>query len=145
MTDIGAFQIDDPLIAAQLPGQLAVAHIDSIYPGRSVLQHTVGKTASGSADIGTDEILQPQVKFFYRLFQLQSAAADICQLVAAELNLILRRYRHPRFIRLLAVDIHLSGHDNALCAVPSGTQAPLHQGSIQSCFLRHSRSAFSPP
>ena len=70
MADIGAFQIDNSFITAEFPCELSVADIDSIDLDGAVLQHAVGKTSGGSANVGTNTAIQPQSKFLHGLFQL---------------------------------------------------------------------------
>ena len=42
---VGALQVDHPGVVAQVPGQLAVAHVHGVDFPRALLEHAVGKTA----------------------------------------------------------------------------------------------------
>ncbi|MPN47443.1 hypothetical protein SDC9_195045 [bioreactor metagenome] len=62
MTHIGALPIDHARILTQTPGQLTITHIKGVNLAGTILQHTVGKSAGGGAEITADTICQPQRK-----------------------------------------------------------------------------------
>jgi 1-acyl-sn-glycerol-3-phosphate acyltransferase len=51
LAHVGAFEVDDALVGAQLPRQLTVADVDGIDLFGAVLEHAVGEAAGGSADV----------------------------------------------------------------------------------------------
>ena len=63
---------------AELPGQLAVAHVHGVDLPGAVLQHTVRKAAGGGADVAADRNRSGSMgKVRHGLFQLQTAPAHI--------------------------------------------------------------------
>ena len=66
VADVCALHIDHPLIGAQTPCQLTVAHIHCVDLDCTILQHTVGKAAGGCSDIHADLSIQGKVKVFHR-------------------------------------------------------------------------------
>src|SRR4030042_3313232 len=46
VADVASVQVDDAGVLLQLPGQLAVSHIDGIDPPGAPLKQTIGETAS---------------------------------------------------------------------------------------------------
>ena len=108
ITDVRLFHADDPRVIAQLPVEQSVSDIHRIDLYRAILQHTVGKASGRSSDIHAHPALQSQVKMTHRLFQLESAAADIFQLAALYRDLRLHVDHRPGLVLALAVDQYVS-------------------------------------
>ena len=138
---IRAFQDHHPLVAAQLPGQLTVAHIDSVYLRCAVLQHAVGKAAGGGADICGDPAGEIQGKGIDGLFQLQPAPAHIAQAVSAHFQRNVFADRHAGLVQLPVSGKDFAGHDQRLGFLAAFRQAALKDYDIKP-FLCH---ASSPP
>ena len=132
--DVGALHIDNALVGAQLPSQLTVADIHSIDLDGTVLQHTVGEAAGGGTDVHADFSVRRQREALHRLFQLQSATADVADVVAAHLDLGVFLDHLAGLVHLLLVDEDDAGHDHGLGALTALDQTMLNQILIQSDF-----------
>ena len=140
IADVGPLHIHDTLVGAQAPCQLAVSHIHSIDLDGTVLQHTVGKAARGRTDVHTDFAARGQREALHRLFQLESAPADVSDVVAANLDLGIFLYHLTSLVHLLLVDKDDTGHDESLGALTALDHTVLHQILVQTNF----QSIFSP-
>ena len=140
VADVGALHVDHALIGAQLPGQLAVAHIHCVDLDRTVLQHAVGKPAGRCTNVHAHLALGRQRKTLHGLFQLQAAAADITDVVPAHLHLGIFFDHLTGLVHLLFVDKHHTGHDHGLGAFTALDQTMLNQILIQPNF----HDMFSP-
>ena len=134
MTDIDALQVDNALITAKFPSQLAVADIDGVDLLRAVLQHAVSEAARRGADVGRCLVLQPHAEFLHRLLELEAAAADVGDVVAEQPYLGLGLDRRAGLVDLLPVDEDLARHDHALRALAAAGQPPLDEQDVQSFF-----------
>src|SRR5699024_8903927 len=132
IADVGAFHIHDPGIGAQSPGKLSVADVYGIHCGSAVLEHAVGKAAGGSADIHTDFSVGTHGKHFHGLFQLESSAADIADVMPAHFDFGVGRDHLPGFVRFLLIDEHDAGHNESFGPFPALNQAVLAKILIQS-------------
>ena len=132
---VGALQTNHPLIAAEGPGQLAVAHVHGVHLHRPVLEHTVGKAAGGGADIAAYRPGQMDtLKGFHGLLQLQTAPAHIGQGLAAHLHGGVLGDLRPGLVHLLLLHINLAAHDDGLSPLAALRQPSLHQQHVQSLF-----------
>ena len=131
VADVCALHIDHPLIGAQTPCQLTVAHIHCVDLDCTILQHTVGKAAGGCANVHADFALGGQRKTLHRLFQFQAAAADITDIMAAHLHLGILFDHLTGFVYLLFIDKDHAGHDHRLGALTALDQTMLNQILIQ--------------
>ena len=131
VADVCALHIDHPLIGAQTPCQLTVAHIHCVDLDCTILQHTVGKAAGGCANVHADFPLGGQRKTLHRLFQFQAAAADITDIMAAHLHLGILFDHLTGFVYLLFIDKDHAGHDHRLGALTALDQTMLNQILIQ--------------
>ena len=131
VADVCALRIDHPLIGAQTPCQLTVAHIHCVDLDCTILQHTVGKAAGGCANVHADFTLGGQRKTLHGLFQFQTAAADITDIMAAHLYLGIFFDHLTGFVYLLFIDKDHAGHDHRLGALTALDQTMLNQILIQ--------------
>ena len=115
---VGPLQAHHPGVAAELPGQLAVAHVHGVDLLRAVLQHTVGEAAGGGADVGADGAVQVDGEGGHGLLQLQPAPAHISQGMASHFYINCIFKRTSGLIFLLSVHIYDAGHDNRLRLLP---------------------------
>ena len=140
IADVGALHVDDALVGAQAPCQLTVTDVHGIDLDRAVLQHTIGKAAGGRTNVHTDLAVRRQRKALHCLFQLEAAAADIADVVAAHLDLGVFLYHLTSLVHLLLVDKNDTGHDEGFGALTALDHAVLHQILVQTNF----QSVFSP-
>ena len=136
---VGALHAHHTGVAAELPVQLAVAHVHGIDLPGAVLQHTVRKAPGGGADVGTDLIGQGDGKGLHGLFQLQSAPAHIGQGVATNLDGGVTQHRRAGLIHPLARHEHVARHDDGLCLLAALRQTTLRQEYVQPCFIAHAQ------
>ena len=134
LAHVGAFEVDDALVRAQLPCELSVADVDRVDLRGAVLQHTIRKAAGGSADIHAGFAGEVEAEIGDRLFELQAAAADIGQRVAAYLDGGVFVVGSAAFVRLLVVDVDLTCHDDRLCLFTALGKALFIYQNIQSFF-----------
>src|SRR5207249_234032 len=73
---IGLVHYDHAAVPAQLPGKLALPHIDCIDLGRAALQQTISETAGRSAQVNGRLAADLEPEVIQRLFELESASAD---------------------------------------------------------------------
>ena len=136
IADIRAFHIDDALVGAQAPRKLPIAHVHGVYLDGAVLQHTIGKAAGGGTNVHADLAVRPHREHLHGLFQLESAAADIADIVPAHLDLGIGGDHLARLVCLLLVDKDDAGHDQRLGAFAALHQPVLAQVLIQT-YLTH--------
>ena len=134
---IRALHADHARIIAQLPVQLAIAHIHGINLLCTVLQHAVRKSAGGGADVGADLIVQIQGESLHRFFQLQAAPAHILQRCTADLDLRIVCHGGADLVHPLAVDKNNAGHDRGLGLLPGIQQPTLGKQNIQTGLIAH--------
>ena len=77
IADVCLLHADHTRIIAKFPRQLSMSYIDRKHLDRAILQHTVGKSACGRADIHTDLLIQRHSEMRHRLLQFQTSAAHI--------------------------------------------------------------------
>ena len=131
----------DPFIAAQFPGQFAVAHIHRINLFHSVLQHTVSKATGGSTDISGCAAVKIDGKHFHSLFQLETASSHIAQRIAAHFQRDGILHIHTGFIQFPVTGKYLSGHNQRLSLLAAFRQAAFRDKHVKSLF----RHAPRPP
>ena len=86
IADVGPLHHDDAGVGADLPRQLAVADVDGEDLAGPLLQQAVGKAAGRCAGVAADKAGRVDAEIAQRLFQLQSAAADVRTGAAADLD-----------------------------------------------------------
>ena len=134
MADVGAFHIHDTFVAAQRPRKLSIAHVHSIYLYSSVLKHAVGETACRRADIHANLSLRGKRKHLHRLFQLQSTAAHISDIMAPYFHVCIFVHHIAGLVAFFLAHIHNARHDERFCTLPALRQAVLAKILIQSNF-----------
>ena len=115
IADVGALHVYHPLIGAQAPCQLPIAHIHCVDLDCTVLQHTVGEAAGRGTDIHADLAFGCEGEALHCLFQLQTAPADIADIVPADFHLGVLFDHLTGFVHLLFIDKDHAGHDHCLC------------------------------
>ncbi len=131
VTGIGTLQQGHAGISAQAFSDLPVAGIDCDHAGCAMLQHAVGKTARGGADIHAVAPVEIDLPTGQRGFQLEPAPADVALLLPqhAQQRSILNRA--PGLFHLLLVDQHAPGQDQGLRPFSRRRQTLLDQQLIQ--------------
>ena len=138
IADVGALHDHDPGIVADLPVQLAVAHIDGKDLCRTLLEQAIGEAAGGAAGIGADEARGVNTEVPQCLFQLQATAADIGTGLTPHLDdsgICIEG--HTGLIGLLSVDIDQTRHNDGLSLGTGLGVELLHEEHIQSLFIFH--------
>ena len=96
------------------------------------------KTAGGAAGIGADKARGIHTEVPQRLLELQTAPAHIGTGLSPNLDLGgVGIEGHSRLVRLLAVDIHKTGHDDGLGLGTSLGIHLLHEEHVQSFLILH--------
>ena len=127
IADVRPLHVHHPFIGAQAPCQLAVAHVHSVDLDRTILQHTIGEAAGGSADVHADLAFGRQREALHGFFQLEPAPADIADIVAAHFHLGILFDHFAGLVHLLLVDKDDTGHDHGLGTFTALDEAVLHQ------------------
>jgi 4-hydroxybenzoate polyprenyltransferase len=131
---VGAFEQRHAVVLAQLPGQLAVAHVDSINVCRAALQEAIAEAAGGGSDVSHDQPGRIQAESIQRGFQFQAAAADVGQRIF-DAHLAAGRNHLARFAGRGIVHQDIAGHDQGARPFTALCQAQLDQQSVQALFL----------
>ena len=134
IADVRPLHIHHPLVGAQAPGQLAVANIHRVDLDRTVLQHTIGKTAGRGTNVHTDFSIRGQREALHRFFQLQAAAADITDIMATHFHFGIFFDHFTGFVHFLLVDKDNTCHDHGFGALTALDESVLHQILVQSNF-----------
>ena len=79
-----------------------------------MLEHTVGKTAGGGADVGADHAGEVQAKDVHGLGQLQAAPAHVGDGLSPDLDDSILRHGGPSLEHLLSIHIDPAAHDVGL-------------------------------
>ena len=128
---IGLFHHRDPGIGAQFPGQLAMADIDRIDPGRPPGQQDIGKAAGGGADIDGGQAGRIDGEFGQALFELQPPARDPGVRLALHFQRQILGDLVAGLVEAPGAGEDLAGHDDGLGLGPAFGQAPVDQQLIE--------------
>ena len=137
IADIRAFHVHHTLIRPQTPCQLTITNVYGIHLHCTILQHTVGKAAGGRTDVHADLAVRGKREALHGLFQLQTATADVTDIMAANLDHCVLFDHLTGLVHLLLID---KNHDQSFGALPALHKAVLHKILIQPNF----HSSFSP-
>ena len=140
---VRALHTHHALVAAELPVELTVADVHGVDLFRAVLQHTVGEAAGRRADVGADAVRERDGKRLHRLFELESAAADIAQRVSAHLEHRVGGDRRAGLIDLLPVHIDDAAHDARLRLGARFGKAARNERDVQSFLCTHWQTSFA--
>ncbi len=127
MPRIRPFQQLDADVRTQLHRDLSVAGVDRDDFLGAVLQHAVGKSASGRANVHTGSSVEINLPMLQRGFQLQAAAADIRQVFTQETNISTFLRTCSGLFHFLSIDKHTSCEHQRLRALARKRQTALHQ------------------
>ncbi len=133
---VETFQADDPLVRAQLPGQLPLPHVDGVDAGGPSLQHAVREPAGRGADVHADATphgKRPQVE---RFLEFQAATPHVGQALLPYLDAGTWVHLVSRLVAQPAVHRHIPGHDRGSGALPGGVQATGDEQDIKTLLQR---------
>ena len=134
IADVCALHIDHALIGAQAPRQLAIAHIHGVHFDCAIFEHTVGKAACRCANIHADLAIRPHGEHLHGFFQLEAAAADVTDIMAAHFHFGVLSNHFTGFVHFLLIDKDNTGHDQCFGALPALGIAVLAKVLIQTNF-----------
>ena len=119
-------------ILQQLLCQLTVPNVHGVHFTSSVLQHTVRKTACGSAHIHTNHSLKSQLPHLHCPFQLQSSPAHIRRRLLTHFYLyLIRLVKSSRFGLFSSVHMDVSRTNHFLGLFPGQRISLPHQNNVQ--------------
>ena len=104
---------DHPRIAAQLPIDLAGAHIHGMHPEGAVLQQAIGESASGRSHIETDAAAGFDAETIESGGELETSAADVGR-SAQHLQVGVRGHALAGLLRFHAINQHFPGEHQSL-------------------------------
>lgn len=131
---VGAFHEGDARIVAQSLGDLAVAGVDGEDARGAVLEHAVGESAGGSADVKAETVAEIDVPVGESGFKLEAATADVAQVSTEKADGSIAGDGGARLVLLLLADENAASEDEGLGAFAGGDEAALHQQFVQSGF-----------
>jgi hypothetical protein len=131
---VGALHEGDAGIVAEGLGDLAVAGVDGEDAGSAVLEHAVGESAGGGADVEAETVAEVDAPMGESGFKLESAAADVTEVGAEEADGSIGGDGGARLVLLLLADENAAGQDESLGALASGDEAALHQQLVETDF-----------
>src|SRR5215472_2521854 len=99
-----------------------------------MLQQAIGETAGGCADVDTNLPGDVDVPMLKRALQLQSAAADVLQVLAQHANHTVSLNLRAGLFDLLLIHQHFACKDERLGALARCGQPALHKKFVQSRF-----------
>jgi hypothetical protein len=129
-TRVGPLEHRHAVIGAQLPGQLAVGHVDAGHLGGTALQQAVGEAARRSADVQATPPLDGHRQLLQGVLELDPAARH---------EPAATRDRHPRvggdqppgLLGELLADPHLARHHRGRGARTRREEAALGQELVE--------------
>src|ERR1051326_3305611 len=147
---VHAFVYHDARIVAQLPIELARAHVHRMHARRPALQQAICEATGGTANVQAHAPGHLDVEFVQRRRQLDAAAAHIRRF-AGDCNAARGVDIVARLKRLLPVHQNIARHDERLRLFAGFSQAALDQQTIEPlfhdlrCTMRSASSRSRPP
>jgi hypothetical protein len=123
---VGFFQQPDSTILAEFEVHLAVAGVYSDNLRCAALQQTISETASGRANVETSFTFDGDVPMIEGSFQLQSAAADVLEIIPEQADRTVSGNLRTRFVHLLVFYEDFTRKNERLSALARCGQAPVH-------------------
>jgi RNA polymerase sigma-70 factor, ECF subfamily len=130
---VGALHKRDARVAAEAFGDLAIAGIDGEHAGGSVLQHAVGEAAGGGSYVEAETAGEVDLPVTQCGFELESAAADIAEIVAEHAKCGGVRNGVAGLFDLLFIDEDTSSDDERLGALTRTGESALDEQPVQTC------------
>lgn len=131
---IGLLQESNSRVLPQARIDLSATGIYRNHARGASLQEAIGKTSCGGANVETHFAAHINGPVVESLFQLETAAADVLQLLAEKPYLGVLAYRSTGLLNLLFIDQYISGEDHGLRAFAGRDQAACEQEFIETCF-----------
>ena len=135
---------DDARVPAQSRVKLAVPDVDRVHAPGSTLQEHVGEAAGRGAQVAADQIFRIELEVIEAVLQLESAARDVAERLAAlepQLDRLVEQL--SRFLDPVVPRHHFAGEDQRLRLAARFRQPPQlheHVGAAP----RHHRSRAAP-
>lgn len=142
MAGVGALQQQQVRILPQRCRQLAVTAIDTDDLRRAALQHTVGESAGGGADVKTNSSCEIDLPMVERGCEFQSAAADVGKGFSLKLNVLVWIDEKAGFGNDGSVDGNVTGGDSLLSAGTGWSESALEEQFIETKL--HAAPLFAP-
>lgn len=133
-TGVGALAEGDAGIVAQGLGNLAIARVDSEDACGAVLEHAVGESTGGSADVEAEAAGKVDGPLGESGFELEAASADVAEVAAEKADGGVLGDGVAGLVDLLLSDEHAAGEDEGLSAFAGGSKASLHQQFVETNF-----------
>ena len=111
---------------AQLPGQLAIAHVNGIDTGGTSLKQAVGEATGGSPYVSADRIDYREMEGIQGSLQFESSAAHVGRRLI-NCHLSIDRNLGPRLGGNLSIDANLSSQDQCLRLATIISQVTLYK------------------
>ena len=131
---VGALHEGNAGVVAEGLGDLAIAGVNGENPGGTVLEHAVGETAGGGADVEAEAAGKVDVPVVQSAFELEPAAADVAEVGAEDADGGVVGHGMTGFVGLLFADEDAAGKDEGLGAFAGGDEAALHQQFVETDF-----------
>lgn len=126
MARIGVFHHDDTRVLPKFVVQLVGAAVDRVDFRCAVLQHEVGESAGGRADVEADRSFEMKSEREVRALNFKATAADVTLFFLYE-ELDVVRIWVPRFVGGLSVDAYLARSDESLRLFAAFGQGALYK------------------
>ena len=137
IADIGLLHDHHAGVGADLPVQLAIAHVNGKDLLRPLLEQAVRKAAGGGSRVAAHIAFRLYAKVPQGLFQLQAAPAHIGAGRPPDLDIHRLLIGNAGLVRLLAVHIDNAAHNDCLGLGAVFRKLALRQKHIQPFFNLH--------
>ena len=133
---VGALEEADAGVGAELVVDLAVAGVYSQNRLCAGLKHAVCEAAGGGSDVGAGEACDGDGPGGEGRLQLESAAADVAEVVAEHTDDGVLGDGGARFVDPLLVDEDATGEDQSLGALAGGGEGAVNEELVETEFHR---------
>jgi len=128
---VGALAQGDAGVVAELFGDLAPTGVDGEDAGRAVLQHAVGEASGAGPDVDAGQVGEVDGPVAEGFFELETATADVAEIVAEEANGGVHGDGGAGFVDALLVDQDAAGEDEGLSAFAGGDEGAVDQQLVE--------------
>jgi len=131
---VGALHECDARVAAKLVGDLSIAGVDGEDAGGSVLEHAVGEASGRGSDVQAEASGEVDVPMAQRGFELESATADVAEVVAENAERSAVGNGMTGLVEFLLVDKDAASEDERLGALASRSESALNEEFVEPYF-----------
>jgi len=128
--DVHTIETYHARVALKLPGQLPVADVDGVDPGRPPLKQAVGEPPGRSADIDGDQPLHRDLEPFERPRELEPPATDVRQ-PALDLDRRRRVDGGTGLVHALPRHLHAPAEHQSPSLLAAGGEPALDEDEVQ--------------